>query len=65
MCWSLESVRGGEGRCRVCGKCGKVCLGVREGERRCGISVGKCVGMWGKMWESVWGERGEVCWGVG
>ena len=17
------------------------------------------------MWESVWGERGEVCWGVG
>ena len=21
--------------------------------------------MWGKMWESVWGERGEVCWGVG
>ena len=21
--------------------------------------------MWGKVWESVWGERGEVCWGVG
>ena len=45
----------------------KVCWGIREGEGRYGISVpvGKCVGMWGKMWESVWGERGEVCWGVG
>ena len=26
-----------------------------------GIGVGKCVG----MWESVWSERGEVCWSVG
>ena len=30
-----------------------------------GIGVGQCVEMWGKMWESVWGERGKVCWGVG
>ena len=47
------------------GKCGKVCLGVREGDGRCGIGIGKCVGMWKKMWESVWDERGEVGWGVG
>ena len=43
------------------GKCGKVCWGVREGEGRCGVSVG----IWGKMWKSVCGERGKVYWGVG
>ena len=30
-------------------------------KRRCGIGVGKCVRMWGKVWESVRGERGKVC----
>ena len=29
--------------------CGKACWGVREGEGRCGIGVGKCVRMIGKM----------------
>ena len=26
---------------------------------------GRCGKVRGEMWESVWGERGEVCWGVG
>ena len=26
---------------------------------RCGIGVGKCDRMWGKVWKSVWGERGK------
>ena len=30
------------------GKCGKMCWGVREGEGRCGIGVGKCIRMWGR-----------------
>ena len=29
-----------------------------------GIGAGKCVEMWGKMWASVRGGYGEVCWGV-
>ena len=51
MCWGVGKC---EGRCRGCGK---VCWGVREDEGRFGIGVGKRVG----MWESVLGERGEVC----
>ena len=35
------------------GKCGKVCWGVREGEGRCNIGVGKYVRMWGKVGEST------------
>ena len=50
------------------GRCGKVWRGVKEGKGRCGKCgdrCRKCVGMRGKMWESAWGEREEVCWGVG
>ena len=40
------------------GEVWKSVLDVREGQGRCGIGVGKCVGMCGKMLESVWGECG-------
>ena len=43
----------------------KSVLGVREGEGRCGIGVGKCVSMWGKVWKSVWGEHGKYVWAWG
>ena len=33
------------GRCRGVGKC----VGVRESEGGCGIGIGKCVRMWGKV----------------
>ena len=51
------------------GKCGGVVwgsVGERCG-RMYGVSVkgvGKCVGVWGKVWR-VWGKVREVCWGVG
>ena len=41
----------GMGKCEGrCGVCVEVCWGVKEGEGKCGIGVGKGVGMWGKMW---------------
>ena len=57
-------MRGGEGRCRdVWWVAWKSVLGCKGS---LGIGVGKCVEMWGKMWESFeWVECGEICWGVG
>ena len=44
---------------------GEVWKSVLGCKGRCGIGVGKCVRMWGKVWESVRDEREKVCWGVG
>ena len=35
------------------GKCGKVCWGVGKGKGRCGIGVGKCVGILGRCGECM------------
>ena len=72
--WGKIKEGGGE---EVWGRYGRVygesvesvgkCVGVWGGERRGMGDVGKVRGdrSVGKVWESVWGECGKVCWGVG
>ena len=40
-------------------KCGKVYWDEVK------IDLGRGVESAGEMWDTVWGERGEVCWGAG
>ena len=40
------------------GRCGEECF-------LWGKVKGEAWGVWGEMWQSVWDERGEVCWGLG